>query len=179
MNVVDAIAGYTRFSISSTTVLGAIYNLFADVLSFLVLVGVVALVIREILPSIQTGFSFQREHSATSRRTERINQPRFVDCFRVHPFPCRQSRHGRGCGLAQLGPADLNRSLRRFRICLRSKTLMRGGFSDIGERWGVCFLFLAYFPYSKHVHIFMAPLKYFFARRSSSGVLPLVDSISI
>ncbi|MEO6829853.1 MAG: [Fe-S]-binding protein, partial [Acidobacteriaceae bacterium] len=52
VNFVDAAEGYVAFSISSSTVAGAIYNLFADVLSFLVLVGIVALVIRRfLLPS--------------------------------------------------------------------------------------------------------------------------------
>ncbi len=32
--------------------------------------------------------------------------------------------------------------------------------------------FLVYFPYSKHVHIFMAPAKYLVARPVPSGVLP-------
>src|SRR5258705_1924590 len=46
VNLVDAIEGYLPFSTSSANPLGAIYNLFADILSFLVLLGVIALVIR-------------------------------------------------------------------------------------------------------------------------------------
>ena len=37
-------------------------------------------------------------------------------------------------------------------------------------------LFLMYFPYSKHIHIFMAPLKYAVAREPSSGVLPALNT---
>src|SRR5271154_7042094 len=52
VNLVDAIEGYLPISISSTNPIGAIYNLFADILSFLVLLGVIALVIRRFaLPS--------------------------------------------------------------------------------------------------------------------------------
>ena len=40
---------------------------------------------------------------------------------------------------------------------------------------GSVLLFLAYFPWTKHVHIFMAPLKYFFARAANSGRLPAMD----
>ncbi|MEO6828324.1 MAG: (Fe-S)-binding protein, partial [Acidobacteriaceae bacterium] len=40
---------------------------------------------------------------------------------------------------------------------------------------GSVLVFLAYFPYTKHIHIFAAPLKYFLARRAGSGVLPPVE----
>jgi Fe-S oxidoreductase len=39
---------------------------------------------------------------------------------------------------------------------------------------GSVLVFLAYFPYSKHVHIFMAPAKYLVEREVGSGVLPPV-----
>ena len=58
VNAVDAVEGYTSASISSTTYPGAIYNLFADVLSFLVLVGVVALVIRRFVLPARRDFRF-------------------------------------------------------------------------------------------------------------------------
>jgi len=54
VNLVDAIEGYWPFTISSANPIGAAYNLFADILSFLVLLGVIALVIRRFaLPSRQ------------------------------------------------------------------------------------------------------------------------------
>jgi Fe-S oxidoreductase len=40
---------------------------------------------------------------------------------------------------------------------------------------GSVLLFLMYFPYTKHVHLFMAPAKYLVAREASSGVLPALD----
>ena len=40
---------------------------------------------------------------------------------------------------------------------------------------GSVLAFLSYFPYSKHVHIFMAPAKYLVARELTSGVLPVMD----
>src|SRR5438270_13905847 len=52
LNLVDAAEGYFPFSISSASSIGAIYNLLADIYSFLVLLGVVPLVIRRFaLPS--------------------------------------------------------------------------------------------------------------------------------
>src|SRR5580658_10506627 len=52
VNLVDAIEGYLPISITSSNPIGEIYNLFADILSLLVLLGVVALVVRRFaLPS--------------------------------------------------------------------------------------------------------------------------------
>src|SRR5580692_6138625 len=52
VNLVDAVEGYFPITISSENPIAAIYNLFADILSFLVLLGVVALIIRRFaLPS--------------------------------------------------------------------------------------------------------------------------------
>jgi len=39
---------------------------------------------------------------------------------------------------------------------------------------GSVLAFLAYFPYTKHIHIFMAPAKYLVAREPNSGTLPPV-----
>src|SRR5271170_7280639 len=52
VNLVDALEGYLPFTIASTNPIGATYNLLADILSFLVLLGVIALIIRRFaLPS--------------------------------------------------------------------------------------------------------------------------------
>src|ERR1700719_4589357 len=52
VNLIDAIEGYLPISVSSSNPIGATYNLLADILSFLVLLGVIALIIRRFaLPS--------------------------------------------------------------------------------------------------------------------------------
>ncbi len=52
VNLVDAIEGYVLFTISSANPIGATYNILADIFSFLVLLGVIALIIRRFaLPS--------------------------------------------------------------------------------------------------------------------------------
>src|SRR5580698_8704914 len=52
VNLVDALEGYLPISVSSDSPIGATYNLLADIFSFLVLLGVIALVIRRfVLPS--------------------------------------------------------------------------------------------------------------------------------
>lgn len=175
VNVVDAIAGYIRFSISSTTVPGAIYNLFADVLSFLVLVGVVALVIRRFFLPARRDFRFNANtlvhpdvrHGYISRDSL------LVSAFIL--FHVTSRAIGAGARLAQRGPDRFE----PFATVLSHLFTPQNAYAwRIFGYWGALgsvLLFLAYFPYTKHVHIFMAPLKYFFARRSGSGVLPLVD----
>src|SRR5438874_73516 len=52
VNLVDAAEGYFPFSITSSNPIGAVFNVLADIFSFLVLLGVIALVIRRFaLPS--------------------------------------------------------------------------------------------------------------------------------
>ena len=175
VNLVDAIAGYTSFQISSATIPGAIYNLFADVLSFLVLVGVVALVIRRFCLPARRDFRFNANtlvHPDVRRGYISLGLP---DCVWLHPVSREQSCHRRrrAVGATRAGRFEPFATALSHLFTTQNAHAWR-----IFGYWGALgsvLLFLAYFPYSKHVHIFMAPLKYFFARRSGSGVLPLVD----
>lgn len=58
VNIVDGLEGYVHFNITSANPLGAIYNVLADILSFLVLVGVVSLVIRRLFTPSKRDFKF-------------------------------------------------------------------------------------------------------------------------
>ena len=58
VNSVDALEGYLPFTIRSSSFAGAAYNLCADVLSFLVLLGVAALVVRRYLIPSRRDFDF-------------------------------------------------------------------------------------------------------------------------
>ena len=173
VNAVDAVEGYTRFSMSSTTVPGAIYNLFADVLSFLVLVGVVALVIRRFFLPARRDFRFNANTLVHPdvRRGYISWDSLLVSVFIL--FHVSSRAIGAGARLAQGGPDKFQ----PFATALSHLFTPQNAYAwRIFGYWGALgsvLLFLAYFPYTKHVHIFMAPLKYFFARRSGSGVLPL------
>lgn len=175
VNVVDAIAGYTSFSISSGTVSGAMYNLFADMLSFLVLMGVVALVIRRFFLPARRDFRFNA--NTLVHPDVRCGYIRW-DSLLVSGFilfHVASRAIGAGARLAQWGPDKFE----PFATALSHLFTPQNAHAwQIFGYWGALgsvLLFLAYFPYTKHVHIFMAPLKYFFARRAGSGVLPLMD----
>ncbi|MGC1869726.1 MAG: heterodisulfide reductase-related iron-sulfur binding cluster [Acidobacteriaceae bacterium] len=176
VNAVDAVAGYARFDVSSRSVLGAGYNLFADVLSFLVLVGVVALVIRRFFLPSRRDFRFNANTLVNPdvQRGYISLDSLLVSGFIL--FHVASRAIGAGARLAQGGPDKFE----PFASALSHLFTPQDAYAwRIFGYWGALgsvLLFLAYFPYTKHVHIFMAPLKYFFARRSGSGVLPLIDT---
>ena len=61
VNIVDGLEGYVPLHIPSVHPLGAAYNLIADVLSFLVLVGVIALVLRHFVLPARRDFRFNKK----------------------------------------------------------------------------------------------------------------------
>ena len=152
---------------------GLLYNLLADLLSALVLIGVVALVIRRFLLPSRRDFTLQsanhaapgceaRPHSLSTRLSSR---PSFSSTSAA-------ARWAQAPSLRRKGRTAFSRS----RPCSRTPSppaMPKPGASlATGVRWAACWLFLMYFPFSKHIHIFAAPAKYLVARRPASGVLP-------
>lgn len=172
VNFVDAAEGYFDFHISSRTAAGAAYNLIADVLSFLVLVGVVALVIRRFWLPARRDFRFNARtllHPEV-RRGYISADSLIVSAFIL--FHVGSRAIGAGARLAQLGPDRFQPFASLVAQAIPPQHAYAWRLFGYWGALGSVLLFLAYFPYTKHVHIFMAPLKYFFARQPASGVLP-------
>jgi Fe-S oxidoreductase len=173
VNLVDAIEGYLPFSVTSTNPIGATYNLLADILSFLVLIGVIALIIRRFALPSRRDFRFNPrtllhkdvQHSKITRDSL------IVSTFIL--FHVGSRAIGAGAKLALEGPDPLQpfaTALSHLFTPANAEAFRVFGY------WGALgsvLAFLAYFPYTKHVHIFMAPAKYFVEREPTSGVLPL------
>jgi len=174
VNLVDAIEGYLPISISSASAIGAIYNLLADILSFLVLLGVIALVIRRFALPSRRDFRFNaRTLLHKDVRHEKITRDSLiVSAFIL--FHVGSRAIGAGARIAAGGPD----SLQPFATLISHLfTPANAEAFRIFGYWGALgsvLVFLAYFPYTKHVHIFMAPAKYLVAREPASGVLPPV-----
>jgi Fe-S oxidoreductase len=174
VNLVDAIEGYLPISVSSSNPVGATYNLLADILSFLVLLGVIALVIRRFVLPSRRDFSFSArtllhkdvQHSKITRDSL------IVSAFIL--FHVGSRAIGAGARIAAEGPD----SLQPFATLLSHLfTPANAEAFRIFGFWGALgsvLAFLAYFPYTKHIHIFGAPAKYLVAREPTSGVLPPV-----
>jgi len=170
VNVIDGIEGFLPFSIRSTSVPGMAYNLLADLLSALVLIGVVALVIRRFLLPSRRDFAFN-SRTMLHQDVQRIRLDSLIVSVFIL-FHVGSRALGAGAKLAAEGPD-------RFQPFA---TLLSHAFpSSNAEAWrifgywgalGSVLAFLMYFPFSKHIHIFAAPAKYLVARRPSSGVLP-------
>jgi Fe-S oxidoreductase len=175
VNFVDAVEGYVPVSVSSGSWWGAAYNLSADVLSALVMVGVVALVGRRFFLPSARDFRFNERtmlHEDVRRRYI-SRDSLIVSAFIL--FHVGSRAVGAGAKLAVEGPDRLQ----------PFATLLSHAISPVhAEAWrvfgywgalGSVLLFLMYFPYTKHVHLFMAPVKYLVAREASSGVLPALE----
>jgi Fe-S oxidoreductase len=175
VNFVDAVEGYLPVSIASGSWIGAAYNLAADVLSLLVLVGVVALIARRFFLPSRRDFRFNERtmlHEDVRRRY--ISRDSLIVSVFIL-FHVGSRAVGAGAKLAVEGRD-------RFQPFA---TFLSHAFSPANaEAWrvfgywgalGSVLLFLMYFPYTKHVHLFMAPAKYLVAREASSGVLPALD----
>ncbi len=172
VNVVDGLEGYAEFNISSASFPGALYNLLADVLSFLVLLGVVAFVVRRYLLPSRRDFRFNEKTLLRPEvRRGFINRDSaIVSAFIL--FHVGSRALGQGAKLALNGRDPFQ----PFASSLSSLFTPENaeGWRVFGY-WGALgsvLLFLAYFPYSKHLHIFTAPLNYFLKRDVGSGVLP-------
>jgi len=175
VNVVDSVEGYLRVSIASDQWPGAAYNLSADILSACVLLGVVALVARRLLLPARRDFQFNSKILLHERvRANAITRDSaIVSCFIL--FHVGSRAVGAGAKLAIEGRDPFQPfacALSHLFTPANAETWRIFGF------WGALgsvLAFLAYFPYTKHIHLFMAPIKYMTARREPSGVLPPLD----
>jgi len=174
VNLVDAIEGYIPFTISSANPVGATYNLLSDIFSFLVLIAVIALIIRRFALPSRRDFRFN-PRTLLHPDVQHAKIPRdslIVSTFIL--FHVGSRAIGAGAKLAIEGPDGVQ----PFATAL-SHLFAPGNveaFRVFGY-WGALgsvLAFLAYFPYTKHIHIFMAPVKYFVAREPKSGTLPPV-----
>jgi Fe-S oxidoreductase len=175
VNLVDAMEGFVPISLKPFGLVGETYVLLADILSALVLIGVVALIFRRFLLPSRRDFSFNPRtmlHREVRRGYITLDSI-IVSAFILIHVGSRAV--GAGANLALEGPD-------RF---APFATLLSHLFSPqnaivwrIFGYWGALgsvLVFLTYFPYSKHVHIFLAPVNYFVARDAQSGVLPAIE----
>jgi Fe-S oxidoreductase len=172
VNLVDAIDGFIPVSLDSLGLAGRVYAFLADILSALVLVGVVALVLRRFLLPSRRDFRFNvRTLLHEDVRANKIT----LDSLIVSAFILFHVG-SRAMGAAALVAVQGPRGDAPFATLLSHLFTPQNAFAwRIFGYWGALgsvLAFLAYFPYSKHIHIFMAPLKYLAARDVTSGVLP-------
>ncbi len=175
VNLVDGVEGYVAFTIRSDRLPGALYNLTADLLSGLVIIGVLALVLRRFFSPSRSVFAFNPRtllhpdvNGGYIRRDSLI-----VSAFILLHVGSRALGAG-----AKLAIAGHDRFQPFASLIAHAIPPSAAHGLQIFGYWGALgsvLAFLMYFPYSKHIHIFMAPAKYLVARTASSGVLPAID----
>lgn len=175
VNVVDGAEGYLLVSISSARWAGAAYNLSADILSACVLVGVVALIARRFLLPARRDFQFNAKillHEEV-RKNAIARDSAIVSCFILFHVGSRAVEAAARLAMEGPDPFQPFASFLSHAFAPAHAAAWR-----VFGYWGALgsvLAFLAYFPYSKHIHLFMAPIKYMTARHESSGVLPRLE----
>ena len=175
LNLVDAVEGYSGFSISSAHPAGAFYNLLADLLSGLVLIGVVALVVRRYLVPARRDFRFNEKtllHPLVKRGYIQRDSA-IVSAFIL--FHVSSRLLGAAARLRLHGDDSFQPIASAVSYWIAPNHAMAWSIFAYWAALGSILAFLLYFPYSKHIHLFFAPVKYFFARQANSGVLPYLD----
>ena len=174
VNLLDAIDGFYELPLARLGLVGNLYVLAADVLSTLVLIGVVALVVRRFALPSRYDFTFNERtvlHKDVQQKYITFDSL-FVSAFIL--FHVGSRAVGAGAKLTLEGP---DRFAPFGTLVSHLFTPANAPFWREFGYWGALgsvLAFLAYFPYSKHLHIFMAPAKYLVAREVQSGVLPAV-----
>ena len=153
VNLLDAIEGFVDLGPLAPDGVRTVYGWFADLFSLLAVIGVVALVLRRFLTPARRDFSFNQLTLLDEKvRAGYIQRDSLiVSVFILFHVGSRVIGH------AATGPHAM-----AWRIF--------GYWGALGS----VLLFLIYFPYSKHVHLLVAPLKYLFRRDASSGELPAI-----
>jgi Fe-S oxidoreductase len=174
VNLVDAVEGFFPFSVSSRSVLGATYNALADGFSFLVLLGVIALVVRRFALPSRHDFTFnERTLLHKDVQTAKISRDSLIVSVFIL-FHVGSRAIGAGARVAAEGSDRFQPFAAALSHLFTPASAEAWRIFGYWGALGSVLVFLVYFPYSKHVHIFMAPANYLFEREAGSGVLPLV-----
>jgi Fe-S oxidoreductase len=175
VNLIDAVEGFVELPLQLLGLAGNLYVLAADLLGAGVLVGVAALVLRRFLLPSRSDFGFNERtllHKDVQARYI-TRDSIIVSVFIL--FHVGSRAIGAGAKLAAKGPDRFAPFATLLSHLFAPQHALAWRIFGYWGALGSVLAFLVYFPYSKHIHIFLAPAKYLVARDSSSGVLPPLD----
>ena len=179
VNLSDLIYGYTGFSIlNQTGYFGDVYRWLADIANLAILFGMIALVIRRFI---------LRPVTLSTRATTLLNpKARFgisrdsaiVAAFIIVHNACRYL--GESFSVALSGSADKWQPtisvVAGLWAGMSANSLIIGDHVMFWLSLGAVLAFLPYFPYSKHIHLFFAPLNIWMKpERRSIGELNYIN----
>ncbi len=179
VNLSDLIYGYTGFSIlNQTGLFGDVYRLLADIANVAILVGMIAMVIRRFILRPATLSTRKTTLLNPNARTGISRNSAIVATFIIVHNASRYL--GESFSVALSGSAD------KWQPTISVVAGLWSGVNAnalvIGEHvmfWlslGAVLAFLPYFPYSKHIHLFFAPLNIWMKpQRRSMGELNYIN----
>ena len=179
VNLSDLVYSYTGFSIlNQTGSLGGAYRLFADITNLAIIFGIIALAIRRFilrpatLSTRQTTLLNPKAHWGITRDSAIVATFIFVHNI------CRYL--GESFYLAANGIQDKWQPtisiMSRLWSGVDPKSLIIYEHAMVWLSLGVVVAFLPYFPYSKHIHLFFAPLNIWMKpQRRSIGELNYIN----
>jgi Fe-S oxidoreductase len=179
VNLSDLVYSYTGFSIlNQTGLFGDAYRLFADIANLAIILGIIAMAFRRFI---------LRPATLSTRQTTLLNpKARFgitrdsaiVATFIFIHNTCRYL--GESFYLALNGNQDKWQPtislISRLWSGVDAKWLLFGEHAMVWLSLGAVVAFLPYFPYSKHIHLFFAPLNIWMKpQRRSIGELNYIN----
>jgi Fe-S oxidoreductase len=172
VNTVDAAKGFIPLWSVASPLGRALYGSLTDGFSVLAILGVLAFVLRRFLMKSRRDFSF---HPSTllheSVRGGCIQRDSLiVSVFILFHVGSRIT--GNAALLALDGPDKYQPFSSLLARAFVGHHAMAWRIFGYWGALGSVLLFLVYFPYSKHIHLVMAPLKYLFSRSARAGELP-------
>ena len=172
LNGIDAIEGFVALPLFPSPGLRALYGSLADGFSVLAIVGVVAFVLRRFFLKSRHDFFFNKAMllDDSVRRGYIERDSLIVAAFIVFHIGSRVIANA--ARLAMTGPDRAEPVSTFLSHAFAGPHALAWRIFGYWGALGSVLLFLVYFPYSKHMHLLMAPLKYFFRRSAGSGELP-------
>jgi Fe-S oxidoreductase len=179
VNLSDLIYGYTGFSIlNQTGLFGDLYRLLADFANVAILVGMIAMIIRRFILRPATLSTRKTTLLNPNARTGISRDSAIVATFIIVHNASRYL--GESFSVALSGSADKWQPtislVARLWSGVDANTLVIGEHVMFWLSLGVVLAFLPYFPYSKHIHLFFAPLNIWMKpQRRSMGELNYIN----
>jgi Fe-S oxidoreductase len=179
VNLSDLIYGYTGFSILERTgSFGDIYRLSADIANVAIIVGIIAMAVRRFVLRPATLSTRETTLLDPKARFGITRDSAIVAAFIFVHNACRYL--GESFHLALNGNADSWQptisTVARFWSGVDASALVLGEHAMWWISLGAVVAFLPYFPYSKHIHLFFAPLNIWMKpQRRSIGELNYIN----
>ncbi len=179
VNLNDLVYGYTRFTILERTgVVGDVYRLLADVANLAILVGIVAMVIRRYVMRSQALKTRDTTLLHPKARFGILRDSAIVAAFIFVHNAARML--GESFRLASVGEHDawqpIVSTVAGWWSGAAPGSLVVGEHIMFWASLGAVLAFLPYFPYSKHIHLFFAPINFALKpKRRSIGELGYIN----